>query len=106
MADEPEKVDLESTDLTDERRAIVEALLPGVLADGVVDATRLGELLDAPVSAVADGRERFGLMWAGKQDAVKSLLSVSHGALIPEVDKSSDFDDASHVFIEGDNLEV
>lgn len=106
MTDEPDKVDLETPDLAAEKRAIVEALLPGVLVDGVVDATRLGELLDAPVSAIADGRERFGLMWAGKQDAVKSLLSASRGALIPEVDKSSGFDDASHAFVEGDNLEV
>ncbi|OBG34921.1 site-specific DNA-methyltransferase [Mycolicibacter heraklionensis] len=106
MADEPDKVNLETPDLAAEKRAIVEELLPGVLVDGVVDATRLGELLDVPVSAVAHGRERFGLMWAGKQDAVRSLLAPSHGTLIPEFDKSSDFDDASHVFIEGDNLEA
>jgi len=45
-------------------------------------------------------------MWAGKQDAVRSLLAPSRGALIPEFDKSVDFDAASNVFIEGDNLEV
>jgi adenine-specific DNA-methyltransferase len=106
MSNEPGKVDLETPDLAQEKRAIVEALLPGVLVDGVVDATRLGELLDTPVSAVADGRERFGLMWAGKQSAVKSLLAASRAALVPQVDKSSEFDDAGHVFIEGDNLEV
>lgn len=106
MTDEPEKVQLETPDLAAEKRSIVEALLPGVLVDGVVDATRLGELLDVPVAAPTGGRERFGLMWAGKQDAVRSLLSPSGGALIPEVDKSSDFDDARHVMIEGDNLEV
>lgn len=106
MTVEPEKVDLETLDVAAEKRAIVESLLPGVLVDGVVDATRLGELLDVPVSVVADGRERFGLIWAGKQDAVRSLLSVGHGALVPEVEKSSDFDNARHTLIEGDNLEV
>lgn len=106
MTDEPERVDLESADLAAEKRAAFEDLFPGVLADGVLDTTRLGELLDAPVTAPAEGRERFGLMWAGKQDAVRSLLTPSRGALIPEFDKSVDFDTAENVFIEGDNLEV
>ena len=77
-----------------------------MLADGVLDATRLGELLDTEVAAPADGRERFGLMWAGKHDAVRSLLTPSRGTLVPELDKSIDFDTAENVFIEGDNLEV
>ena len=58
------------------------------------------------MTAPADGRERFGLMWAGKQDAVRSLLTPSRGTLVPELDKSIDFDTAQNVFIEGDNLEV
>ena len=33
-------------------------------------------------------------MWAGKQDAVRSLLTPSRGTLVPELDKSIDFDDA------------
>ena len=45
-------------------------------------------------------------MWAGKQDAVRSLLTPSRGTLVPELDKSIDFDTAENVFIEGDNLEV
>jgi adenine-specific DNA-methyltransferase len=106
MSEEPERVDLETQDLAAEKRAAFEDLFPGVLADGVLDANRLGELLDTPVTAPADGRERFGLMWAGRQDAVKSLLTPGRGTLVPEFDQSRDFDDARHVFIEGDNLEV
>jgi adenine-specific DNA-methyltransferase len=106
MSEEPERVDLETPDLAAEKRAAFEDLFPGVLADGVLDATRLGELLDTEVTAPANGRERFGLMWAGKQDAVRSLLTPGRGTLVPEFDKSIHFDDAHHVFIEGDNLEV
>lgn len=106
MTDEPGKVDLATPDLAAAKRAAFDDLFPGVLADGVLDAARLGELLDTDVTAPADGRERFGLMWAGKQDAVRSLLAQSRGALIPESDKSIDFDSASNVFIEGDNLEA
>ncbi|MCB1677023.1 MAG: site-specific DNA-methyltransferase, partial [Halioglobus sp.] len=106
MSNEPERVDLESPDIAAEKRAAFEELFPGVLSDGVLDSTRLGELLDTPVTAPADGMERFGLMWAGKQDAVRSLLTPGRGTLEPELDKSIDFDDAENVFIEGDNLEV
>ena len=107
MSAEPERVDLETPDLAVNNRAAFESLFPGVLVDGVLDATRLAELLDTEVTAPADGPERFGLMWAGKQEAVRSLLTPGRGTLVPEFDKSvGDFDDARHVFIEGDNLEV
>lgn len=103
MSQDPETVDLDSPDLAAEKLAAFEGLFPGVVMDGVLDAARLGELLDTEVTAPADGRERFGLMWAGKQDAVRSLLAPSRGTLIPEDD---DQDSAGHVFIEGDNLEA
>ena len=106
MSDEVAKVGLDSPDLAAEKLAAFQELFPGVIADGVLDAGRLGELLDTDVAAPADGRERFGLMWAGKQEAVRSLLAPSRGALLPEFDKSTNFDEARHTFIEGDNLEV
>ena len=106
ISDEPAKVDLTTPDLAAVQRAAFEDLFPGVLADGVLDAGRLGELLDTPVTTTPEGRERFGLMWAGKQDAVRSLLTPSRGTLVPQLDKSVAFDEAQNVFIEGDNLEV
>jgi adenine-specific DNA-methyltransferase len=106
MSEEPSKVDLASPDLAAEKREAFQDLFPGVLADGVLDATRLGEMLDTEVAQVADARERFGLMWAGKEEAVRSLLKQSRGALVPDLDNSIDFEKAQNVFIEGDNLEV
>lgn len=103
---EPEKVDLETLDVTAANRAAFEQQFPGVLADGVIDAERLKELLDVNVVGAADDRERYGLMWAGKKKAVRSLQTTSRGALLPEFDKSKKFDVARHAFIEGDNLEV
>ncbi len=106
MSEGPNKVDFTTSDLAAERREAFEDLFPGVLADGVLDASRLGELLDTPVAQTADTRERFGLMWAGKQEAVRSLLKSSRGALVPDLENSIEFDTAQNVFIEGDNLEV
>ena len=45
-------------------------------------------------------------MWAGKQDAVRSLLTPSHATLIPDTPSSGGFDTARNIFIEGDSLEV
>ena len=106
MTDEPGKVALETPDLASDNRAVIEALLPGVIQDGVLDPARLAEQLDIPLAEVPDGRERYGLQWAGKNEAIKSLLAPSLGALIPDVGASVDFDNARNVFIEGDNLEV
>lgn len=103
---EPAKVDLETPDLAAANRAAFEQQFPGVLADGVVDAERLKELLDVEVVGAADERERYGLMWAGKKEAVQSLQTPSRGTLIPDFEASVDWDSAQNVFIEGDNLEV
>lgn len=106
MTNEPASVDLESTDIAAENRAALKALFPGVLNDGVLDAAKLGELLDTPVSQVAEGRERYGLQWAGKLEAQTALLASSRGALAPRSDKPIGFDSAKNVFVEGDSLEV
>src|SRR4051794_40852299 len=106
MSAEPERVESETPDLAAEARAAFEELFPGVIADGVLDATRLGELLDTPVTAPGDSRERFGLMWAGKHEAVRSLLTPSRGTLVPDIENSVSFDTSQNVFVHGDNLEV
>lgn len=76
---EPEKVDLATPNLAAAHRAIFEQQFPGILADGVIDAERLKELLDVEVVAAADDRERYGLMWAGKKEAVRSLQAPAGG---------------------------
>ena len=106
MSDEPEKVELASPDLAAQARVNLAQLFPGVLADGVLDATKLAELLDTEVAVAGDTRERYGLMWAGKAEAIRSLQTPSRGTLVPDLDRSVDWDTAQNVFIEGDNLEV
>lgn len=106
MVEEPSKVDLESPDIAAENRAVLQDLFPDLLADGVLNAERLGELLDVPVAEPPAARERFGLQWAGKQAAVHSLLAPSRGTLSPHLNDSVDFDTAQNCFIEGDNLEA
>jgi len=89
--------------------AILEALMdliPGAVADGVIDAARIGEAAGLPVAGLKDSAERFGLMWAGKSKAVEALQAPSMAALAPDLEESINWDSAENVFIEGDNLEV
>ena len=106
MTDEPGQVDLDTPDLAARNRAALNELFPGVAADGVLDAAKLGELLGLDVAQTTEGRERYGLQWAGKQDAIRTLLTPSGSTLVPDLERSDEFGKAKNVFIEGDNLEV
>ncbi len=78
-------------------------LFPEAFTEGKLDLTRLGQLLG---ESVATGPERYGLSWAGKAEAVRSVQIPSVGTLVPARDESVDFDTTENLFIEGDNLEV
>ena len=93
-----------SPKLADERRAQLAALIPEAFSEGKLDLTALKRVLGE--AAVIEGGERYALTWAGKSDAYKVLQTPSTATLRPERDKSVNFDQAQHVFIEGENLEV
>ena len=88
----------------DARRAQLAALIPEAFSEGKLDLAALKRALGE--SVVIEGGERYGLTWAGKSDAYKVLQTPSTATLRPERDKSVNFDQAQHVFIEGENLEV
>lgn len=88
----------------DERRAQLAALIPEAFSEGKLDLAALKRALGERF--VIEGGERYALTWAGKSDAYKVLQTPSTATLRPERDKSVNFDQAQHVFIEGENLEV
>ncbi len=88
----------------DERRAQLAALIPDAFSEGKLDLAALKRALGE--SVVIESGERYALTWAGKSDAYKVLQTPSAATLRPERDKSVNFDQAQHVFIEGENLEV
>lgn len=88
----------------DERRAQLAALIPEAFSEGRLDLAALKRALGE--TAIIEGGERYALNWAGKRDAYKVLQAPSMATLRPERGKSVNFDEAQHVFIEGENLEV
>ncbi len=100
---QPEKLSLETPNPVLERLEILREHLPEIFSDGKIDLKRLQTLLGDELET---GRERFGLSWAGKAEAVRAVQISSTGALRPKRDESVDFDSTSNAIIEGDNLEV
>jgi adenine-specific DNA-methyltransferase len=78
-------------------------LMPEVFTDGKVDFGKLRELLEGDLS---EDRERFGLFWPGKKQALRTAQEPTAATLIPDIKNSHDWENTQNLFIEGDNLEV
>ena len=100
---EPEKVNLASMDIAEEKREQLKALFPEAFTEGKVDFEQLKRALG---EWVEPGKERFGLTWPGKAECMKIIQQPSVATLRPARDESVNFDETQNLFIEGDNLEV
>jgi len=103
MSDTPEKLDLRSMDITDEKKKQLKQLFPEVFREDKVDFDHLKRVLG---DWVDPGKERFGLQWPGKAECMKTIQQPSIATLRPDRGESVNFDDTENLFIEGDNLEV
>jgi adenine-specific DNA-methyltransferase len=104
MSDKQEEPLGSSEDQAAVNRESLAQLLPEVFSEGQLDIEALKRTLGED-SVIEEG-ERYRLDWAGKRDAYRVLQTLTTATLRPERDKSLNFDDAQHVFIEGENLEV
>lgn len=82
----------------------LQRLLPEAFVEGKLDVEKLRAAIGD--DSLASGRERYGLSWAGKSEAVRTLLAPGTGTLRPCPDESVNFDTTENLIIEGDNLEV
>lgn len=104
VTEEPEKLDLRSVDITDEKREEILALFPEARTEGgKIDFDRLKLALG---EAVDVGKERYGMNWPGKADCFRTIQTPSVGTLRPAPEESVNFDTTENLIIEGDNLEV
>ena len=99
----PYRLPITSVDPFAERVTALGRLFPEALTDGRPDASKLNALLGV---AAAAGAERYGLSWAGKSDALKTLRQLTTATLLPAPSESVNWDTTGHAIIEGDNLEV
>ena len=104
MTDQPEKLELLSQDIAEDKRQDLLRLFPEVRTEGdKIDFERLKLALG---EAVDVGKERYGITWPGKADCFKTIQAPSLGTLRPCPEESVNFDTTENLIIEGDNLEV
>jgi adenine-specific DNA-methyltransferase len=112
---EIKKVSLRSMDVAEEKRERLKQLFPSVFVETVneqgelvesVDLERLQAELGTFTESFESRRERYGLDWPGKRDALRIIQEPSVATLKPERKESVRFDQTENLFIEGDNLEV
>ncbi len=115
MTNTPEKMSGTSLDIAADKRERLKQIFPTVFTE-TVDATgKLVESMDfeklkAELGTFTDlfeiRRERYGMDWPGKKEALKLIQTVSTATLKPCREESVNFDTTENLFIEGDNLEV
>ena len=103
MTEELNKVPHETPNFATEAASQLAELFPEIVADGKISLDTLKTILNIDVE---DGRERFGLAWPGKAQAIRAAQTPTTATLEPDKENSVDWDTTQNVFIEGDNLEV
>lgn len=103
MTEELNEVPRTTPDFATEAATKLAELFPEVAADGKINLDTLKTILDIDVE---DSRERFGLTWPGKRDAIRAAQTATTATLMPDKENSVNWDTTQNVFIEGDNLEV
>jgi adenine-specific DNA-methyltransferase len=104
MNDQPEKLDLRSHDIAEDKRQELLRLFPEIRTEGgKLDFERLKLALGESVDV---GKERYGMTWPGKADCFKTIQMPSLATLRPCPEESVNFETTENLIIEGDNLEV
>ena len=112
---QPENMKGTTLDIAAENRARLKQLFPTVFTETRNDKGELTESIDfeklkAELGTFSDlfesRRERYGMEWPGKKEALHLIQTLSSATLKPCRSESVNFDTTQNLFIEGDNLEV
>jgi len=104
MSKEPEKLNLESLNIAEERLNRLKKIFPEVFTEG--DQIDFDKLKTTLGNHVDENDGRFGLQWPGKRDCFKIIQEPAKRTLQPAPEESEDWDNTENLLIEGDNLEV
>lgn len=112
---EPERAQLKSMDVAEDKRQQMAQMFPEVVTetrapDGqltrAVDFEKLKAVLGTFSEVLENQKERYGMIWPGKNECLKIIQQPSIATLKPCREESVNFDTTENLFIEGDNLEV
>lgn len=97
------KLNGDSLVLADSIRKTLIELFPEIVTEGKIDFNKLKILFN---EEVIDHNESYNFTWVGKSQAMKEVYTPTNLTLKPIIKKSIHFENAEHVYIEGENLEV
>lgn len=98
----PDKMRLETPNLSAENVAKLAQLFPGVVVEGKVNLN----LLRSYIGEEIFGDEAYEFTWMGKRNAIAEAANSIRKTLRPCLEESRDWDDTENLYIEGDNLDV
>lgn len=107
-----EKIELGTPDGTVENIERLAELFPQVVTevqdenDEIKRAVDFDALRDLLGDVAEEGRERYQFTWPGKREAKAEARRPIYKTMIPEPDKSKDWDTTENLYIEGDNLDA
>lgn len=94
-----------SLDIIHENLRIARQLCPEIFTEGGLDFEALRRMLKSH-DVLDESKEKYGLHWHGKAQAMQLALTPSAATLLPSRKESCDWEKTQNIFIEGDNLEV
>jgi adenine-specific DNA-methyltransferase len=107
------KFDMKTKDLQQDNVGKIEALFHEVVTETkdekgnikkVVDFDKLRQILSDEI--VEGPRERYGLNWVGKKEALYNANKSTSKTLRPVKEESVNFENTKNIYIEGDNLDA
>jgi len=96
-------LDGKSLNITELKVNQLKELFPEIFSENKIDFEKLKQTIGKERFAP---KERYNLDWAGKTEAYKILQQPTTATLMPEHEKSINFETSGNIFIEGENLEV
>lgn len=97
MAGVNDRLSLTTPDPIEERLEVLKTLMPEAFSEGKLDLERLKAVLGQNVET---GRERYGLSWAGKAEAIRAVQVPSRATLRPMREQSVNFDESENLILE------
>ena len=92
-----------SEDIVKENVKRIKEMFPEVLTEDKIDFEKLRILLG---DSVENGGEKYSFTWNGKKNSMRLAQSPTTATLIPNKEKSRNWNKTKNLYIEGDNLEV
>lgn len=97
------KIDGRSESLQEQNIDKLKEIFPEVFEEDKIDFEKLKNLIS---SRLDDNKEKYNFTWSGKRQAILNSNTPTMATLLPNKEKSKDWDNTKNIYIEGDNLET